>query len=231
MFEALASAIEELEVRVDGDALVTACRLLDRLNAKVALAAAELDASRRWELDGATSAAGWLKHRAGMTASAANWTVRTGNLVKQLPVTRQAWLSGGLSTAQVRAVEANVEPRTVELFADHEAEVVPFLAPLSARQTATAMQHWRRRAEALLGGDELGLPHRSLKLSRTFGGHFYLSGSLDPPSGEIVNTALRLAMTRDAEGEPRRTFATQLADAMVDMARFYVDHQHETLGG
>ncbi|MBW3669007.1 MAG: hypothetical protein KY443_07310, partial [Actinobacteria bacterium] len=74
MFEALESAISELDVGIDGDALVAACRLLDRLKAKVALAAADFDASRRWELDGATSAAAWLKHRAGMTASAANWT-------------------------------------------------------------------------------------------------------------------------------------------------------------
>ncbi|MBW3669418.1 MAG: DUF222 domain-containing protein, partial [Actinobacteria bacterium] len=111
MLGALESAIEELDLGFDGDTLVAACRLLDRLSAKVALAAAGFDAGRRWELDGATSAAGWLKHRAGMTASVANWTVRTGNLVKQLPVTRQAWVSGALSTAQVRAVEANVEPR------------------------------------------------------------------------------------------------------------------------
>ncbi len=134
MLGALESAIEELDLGFDGDTLVAACRLLDRLTAKVALAAAEFDASRQWELDGATSAGAWLKHRAGMTASVANWTVRTGNLVKQLPVTKSAWLRGDLTTAQMKAVEANVEPRTVALFAEHEAEVVPFLAPLSATQ-------------------------------------------------------------------------------------------------
>ena len=236
MFEQLAPAIEELEVAIeelevgiDGDALVAACRLLDRLTAKVALAAADFDASKRWELDGATSAAAWLQHRAGMTAPAAKWTVRTGNLVKHLPVTSEAWLSGALSTDQVRGVEANVDQRTVSLFAEHEAEVVPFLVPLSARQTATAMQHWRHRAEALLDDAEPRMPHRSLKLSQTYGGNFFLSGWLDPLSGEVVNTALRLAMTRDAEGE-RRSYATRQADALVDIARFYVDHQDENLG-
>ena len=229
MFEALESAIEELEVGVDGDALVAAFALYDRLGAKLALAAADFDASRRWELDGATSAGAWLAHRAGMTPSAANWTVRTGDLVKRLPVTREAWLSGGLTSAQVRAVEANVEPRTVGLFAQHEAEVVPFLAPLSARQTATAMQHWRHRAEALLDEAEPAPPSRHVKLAQTYGGNFFLSGWLDPLSGEVVNTALRLAMTRDAVGE-RRSYATRLADAAVDVCRFYVDHQSENLG-
>ena len=50
---ALESAIDELDFGADGDALVAACRLLDRLTAKVALAAADFDASKRWELDGA----------------------------------------------------------------------------------------------------------------------------------------------------------------------------------
>ena len=230
MFDVLESAIEELDVGVDGDALVAAFALYDRLGAKLALAAADFDVSKRWELDGATSAAAWLAHRTGMTASTAKWTVRTGNLVKQLPVTKTAWLSGGLTTAQVRAVEANVDAGTVELFAEHEAEVVPFLAPLSARQTATAMQHWRHRAEAVLEDDEPRMPHRALKLSQTYGGNVYLSGWLDPLSGEIVNTALRLAMSRDAEGE-RRSYATRLADAAVDICRFFVDHQHDNLGG
>ena len=228
---ALESAIEELDLGFDGDTLVAACRLLDRLTAKVALAAAGFDASRRWELDGATSAAAWLQHRAGMTASAAKSTVRTGNLVTHLPVTRDAWLSGTLSSDQVRAVEANVDERTVELFAEHEAEVVPALRPLSARHTATAMQHWRARAEALLDDErEPAMPHRALKLSQSYGGNFYLSGSLDPLSGEVVNTALRLAMSRDAEGE-RRSHATRMADAAVDVFRFFVDHQHDNLGG
>ena len=226
----LESAIEELDLGFDADTLVAACRLLDRLTAKVAMAAAEFDASKQWGLDGATSAAAWLKHRAGMTAPAASWTVRTGKLVKQLPATQSAWLRGDLTTGQVKAVEANVDERTVELFAEHEAEVVPALRPLSARDAATAMQHWRARAEALLDDErEPAMPHRSLKLSQTYGGNCYLSGSLDPLSGEIVNTALRLAMTRDAEGE-RRSYATRLADGLVDMARFYVDHQHENLG-
>ena len=101
MFEALRSAVEELDVPGDGDALVAACALLDRLTAKVSLAAAEFQASRQWELDAATSAAVWLRNRAGMTSAAAAALVNTGTVVGQLPVTANEWLSGGLSTGQV----------------------------------------------------------------------------------------------------------------------------------
>lgn len=231
MFEALASAIEELEAPGTGAALVEGFALLDKLTAKLTMAAAELDAGREWAADAATSSVAWLKHRAGMTASAAAWTVRTGNRMKQLPVTASAWLTGGLSTGQVRAIGANLEPRTVPLFAEHEGAVVPGIAPLSVRHTAIAMQRWRMRAEALLDGDESRLPDRSLYLSQTFDGRFELSGSLDPLSGEIVATALRMAMTRDAPGEPPRTFATRQADGLVDILRSYLDHRHDSPGG
>lgn len=231
MFEHLASAIEELEAPGTGAALVEGFALLDKLTAKLTMAAGEFDAGREWAADAATSSVAWLKHRAGMTASAAAWTVRTGKRMKELPVTASAWLTGALSTGQVRAIGANLEPRTVGLFAEHEAAVVPRIAPLSVHHAAIAMQRWRAQAEALLDGDELRPPDRSLHLSQTFDGRFELSGSLDALSGEIVATALRLATTRDAPGEPPRTFATRQADGFVDMARFYLDHRHNRVGG
>lgn len=231
MFETLESAISELDVPGTGAALVEGFALLDRLTAKLTLAAAEFDASREWELDAATSAVAWLKHRAGMTATAAAWTVRTANRLAQLPVTASAWLTGGLTTGQVKAVGANVDDRTVSLFAEHEAEVVPALVPLSPRQTGIAMQRWRAYAEALLDGEAPRLPDRSLRLAQTFDGRFELSGSLDALSGEIVATALRLAMTPDAPGEPRRTHVTRQADAAVDICRFYIEHRHDSGSG
>lgn len=230
MFEHLAAAVDELEVRGTGAALLEGFALLDKLTAKLTLAAGEFDAGGEWAADAATSSVAWLKHRAGMTASAAAWTVRTGTRMKQLPVTASAWLAGGLSTGQVRAIGANLEPRTVPMFAEHEAAVVPRLAPLSVRHTAIAMQRWRARAEALLDADEPRSADRSLHLSQTFDGRFELSGSLDPLSGEVVATALRLAMTRDAPGEPARTFATRQADGLVDIFRSYLDHRHDSPG-
>ncbi|HEX9968695.1 MAG TPA: DUF222 domain-containing protein, partial [Acidimicrobiales bacterium] len=129
MFEALVSAVEEVEIPADGDAIVAAFALLDRLTAKVSAAVAEWDAGKSWELDAATSAAAWLRHRAGMTASVASATVRTAGRVRQLPATGAAWLAGQLSTGQVKAVVANVEDRTVAMFAEQEAALLPFLVP------------------------------------------------------------------------------------------------------
>jgi hypothetical protein len=47
----------------------------------------------------------------------------------------------------------------------------------------------------------------------------------------VVDTALRLAATRDVESEPARTPAERRADALVDVCRHFLDHQQTGPGG
>ncbi|MEA2685688.1 MAG: hypothetical protein QOE93_883 [Actinomycetota bacterium] len=55
MFDALAEAIGELDIPVDGPALVQVLALLDQLNARIAEAVGEFDAHELWDIDGAVS--------------------------------------------------------------------------------------------------------------------------------------------------------------------------------
>lgn len=232
MFATLASAVEEVEVPADGDAIAAALGLLDRLAAKVSAAIGAFDAQGTWALDGATSATAWLRHRAGLTSAAAASAVRMASRLHDLPVTRNAWLEGRLSGGQAQAVVANVDDRTAPLFAAHEATLVPALAPLSVSETARAMQAWRARADAVVDEAEPGAgPARSVHFSRTLGGRFVLDGELDVEGGALVATALRLATSADAEGEPPRTPAQRRGDALVDICRFFLDHQRHQRGG
>ena len=68
MFEALAQAVEELEVPADPSALTEVWALVDRLTAKATMAAAAFDEHELWDLDGDTSMTAWLRHHAGMTS-------------------------------------------------------------------------------------------------------------------------------------------------------------------
>jgi hypothetical protein len=68
------------------------------------------------------------------------------------------------------------------------------------------------------------LPDRSLHLSPIGAGRWRLDADLDTEGGALLDTAIRHAMTRDAEGEPVRTPARRRADALVDVARWYLDH-------
>ena len=231
MFEALAQAIDEVEIPVDSPALVEAFRLLDRLQAKATMAAADFDAHELWDLDGDTSMTAWLRHRTVMTTRDAAHTTKTGKRLRAAPVTASAWLSGDLTGGQVAAITANVNDDTAELWADHEADLVPTLALLPVSDVAAAMRVWATRADATLDTPDPPEVTRSLHLSRLLDGRRHLSGDLDAEAGDVVATALRLAGTRDAEGEPARTPAHRRADALVDVCRWFLDHQQTRAGG
>jgi hypothetical protein len=152
--------------------------------------------------------------------------------MRTLPVTAAGWRSGELSSAQVAAVTANVaDDELAELFAAHEATVIPTLVPLSVADTAAAMQGWAARADAVRDRPDTDEPQRSLHLSRTFAGRREAKGSFDPEGGELLATALRMAATDDVDGEPARAPALRRADALVDVCRHYLDHQRSHLGG
>ena len=132
----------------------------------------------------------------------------------------------------MQAVTANLaNDKVAELFADHEADVIPALVPLSVSDTARAMQAWAAAAEAILDGPDPDEPDRSLHLSRTFAGRGELKGSFDPEALELISKALGLSSTNDVEGEPERCPARRRADALVDLCRRFLDHQQTHRGG
>jgi hypothetical protein len=232
VLEPLRAAIDGLDLPMDGRVLAEAFALTDRLQARLTAAVGEHDEAETWRNDGATSMTAWLRHHARRSGRDAARCTTTARRLRRLPTTSAAYHEGRLSGGQVQAVMANLNDRTVGLFAEHEAELVPSLAELSVRETANAMQLWARRAEALLGdGPDPGEPERSLHVSRTLDGRRELRGSLDPEAGGVIETALRLAETRDADGEPTRSPARCRADALVDVCRWFLDHQHHRRGG
>jgi hypothetical protein len=228
----LARAVDELDLPVDSGVLTEAFALVDRLNAKLLAAVAEHDAVELWRNDGSTSMTAWLRHHTGRSGRDAARCARTARRLRQLPVTAAAYRDGVLSGGQVQAIVANLKDRTADLFADHEAQLVPELAALSVTDTADAMQDWARRADAVVGDEpDKPQPERSLHLSRILDGRRELSGSFDPEGGDVIATALRLAQTGDVDGEPARSTAQRRGDALVDVCRWFLDHQQHRRGG
>jgi Domain of unknown function (DUF222) len=232
ILEPLADAIDYLDLPVESAALTEAFALADRFNAKLLAAVAEHDAAELWHNDGATSMTAWLRHHTRRSGRDAARCTKTARRLRELPVTAGAYRDGVLSGGHIQAIVANLKDRTAGLFADHEAELVPELARLSVAETAVAMQDWARRAEAVVGDDpDQPQPERSLHLSRILDGRRELSGSFDPEGGAVIATALRLASTRDVNGEPARSPAQRRGDALVDLCRWYLDHQQHRRGG
>jgi hypothetical protein len=97
--------------------------------------------------------------------------------------------------------------------------------------TAAAMRTWRAHAAALADDLAPEEPARALHLSPSLDGRWVLDGDLDAESGQVVATAVSLATTPDVGGEPARTPAERRADALVDVCRFFLDHQHSRPAG
>src|ERR687892_557979 len=202
VLQPLADAIDGLDLPVDNDVLAQAFGLADRLHAKLVAAVGEHDGAEMWRDDGATSMTAWLRHRASHTSRDAALCTKTARRLRQLPVTAAAYRDGVLSGGQVQAIVANLCDRTVGLFAQHEAELVPGFTELSVTETATRMQAWARYAEAILDDPpDKGEPERSLHVSRIL------------------------------DGEPGRSPARRRADALADVCRWFLDHQQERRGG
>jgi hypothetical protein len=124
----------------------------------------------------------------------------------------------------VEVIVAKLDDSTVELFAEAEAELVPHLAPLSLPGCARAMAMWVEQAQV---PREPADPERAFHLSETLDGRHVIDGHLDAEGGAVVAAALRLAMVDD----PERTPAERRADAVVDVSRFFLDHQQTRTGG
>ena len=229
VFGQLERAIDDLDIPVDGDALVTVIALRDRLEARITDAVATVDRASLWELDGATSMTAWLADRARMARPHAAATASRARKLAQLAVTRHSWRAGVLSSGQVEAIAANLDAETAELFADHESDMVPTLVDLPARDVAVVMQRWREQATA--DRDPKPEPPQALHHSRTLGNRWRTDGTLNAETGELLATALRLAETRDGEDEPLRSPARRRADALGDICRFFLDHQQARRGG
>jgi Domain of unknown function (DUF222) len=231
ILEPLADAIDRLELPVDGAVLADAFALADRLHAKLVAAVADHDVAEVWRDDGATSMTAWLRHHGRRSGRDAAWCTKTGRRLRDLPVTAAGYRDGLLSGGQLQAIVANLTDHTAGLFADHEAELVPHLAGLSVADAATVMQSWARHADATVDDQPPTQPQRSLHLSRVLDGRRELTGSFDPEGGAVIATALRLAATGDVDGEPHRSPTHRRADALVDVCRRFLDHQHHHRGG
>ncbi len=61
VFEALAVAIEGLDIPLDGFAIVDALALRDRLDSQITRTLDAFDAASLWDIDAATSLTAWLR--------------------------------------------------------------------------------------------------------------------------------------------------------------------------
>ena len=147
VFDALRTSIDDLVVPAERDAIVAAIGLRDRLDGHIAAAVGEFGAAGLHAVDGSVTLGSWLIHRAGIAAGPA-YAARSARL-HQLPVLREALVSGLLSSGAVDVILGKIPKRHLARFADHEADLVPLLVGMPLLDVGRAMADWRAKADAL----------------------------------------------------------------------------------
>lgn len=231
-----AASLTRLPLReLDGPAAAAARRVLRLVGDQVQVASATLlaavEADGRWAAGGADrTVAGWAARREGVAFGAARRELTLGRALADLPVAREAVVSGqitaghadaiaevGTSSAQRRAALTGPEADRNEAFLVEQARLLPVDEFRKvARRWAVAVDGAaaeREHTDAVL--------RESLVLARRRDG-LALSGFLTHEHGAVLETALRSVAgvpSRDDERTPDQ----RRAAALTDLSRLVLD--------
>jgi hypothetical protein len=155
-----------------------------------------VDRHRTYERDGHLSTVSWLVDRFRLSRGRAAELVRLARALDHMPLTREAFASGEISSSAVGML-ADARGVHPEAFSDSEELLVQAARSLSVRHLQVAVAHWKQLADDWQGvGDEDLHSRRGLRVSPTIFGMVRVDGDLDPETGESLLTALRSVMGR-----------------------------------
>jgi hypothetical protein len=181
-------------------------------------------AERGGHLDlGYPSATTFLMDRGRMSAGHAKQIVSRANATDAAPVAFAAWADGRLSTDQASHLFQLAEA-VPDVFPAAEESLVDIVEPLSANETAKALEYWRQSADGP-GALELEAQwaRRGVSLSRTIGGMQKVDGWMTVAAGEALEMALDAFMPPPSPDDDR-TPRQRRHDALDDLARAWLDH-------
>lgn len=154
----LAGCLDEIVSLTD---LVDALGHLERYGAQINTAAAALEASGMWAVDGSLSMAAWLRDHARLSHRDAARLLREGRFLHRFDDVADAAVTGQLSASQIGALRAAVSKPTSELFGEHQSGVIDAITGLDPAGTEQACQARRANPEAVVDMPEPKTPERS----------------------------------------------------------------------
>jgi len=171
----------------------------------------------KWGLENCTQ---WLHWRCDLSRSAAREKVRVAHALKALPEISAAFSKGTLSYSKVRAL-------TRAATAMNERSLLDFALSTTAARVEERCQQLRNALPGAVEAVNRAHERRSLRVWRDTGrGTLTLSVELPLEAGELVCQALDKAVEAGGQQGPefeRESWSTQQADALVTMARSYLN--------
>jgi hypothetical protein len=205
-------------------------RLLDASSAQLLVLVAEMDRRQIPRTEHELSTTVWLRHFCRMTATEASGTVKTARSLVEMPTIAEQAVAGNIVPNGLMLL-AQARDKHPDEFSDHEtvfAEVATYLDTFDLRR---AVSHWEQQVDypAALDDTETARRLRRFYCNQTYAGMWSTSGDLDPESGHVVATALH-SRTDPANLDPadHRSMPQRNADALVDICRFWLDHNDDT---
>jgi Domain of unknown function (DUF222) len=214
--------LEAIRSNTTGHGLRNNLALLDRCLASIIQDLSVFDQSAEWAIDGYKSLNSWLCHETRRSSSDAYRMLQLMRQLRSLPVTEEAFANGTLAASKALVIAANVNDKTIDLFADAETEMVPLLAECSVDQTGRVMKEWAARAKAAVDADSGRDPEPEtghLHFSALMDGRFKLDGQVSGDDAKVVEEGLTACLPELVEGEPVVPYSQRQAAALVEMAR------------
>jgi hypothetical protein len=229
--------------------IAESARCIDVAKHRLLTRVREFDARNGWAGSGCVSMVMWLSWWTSTSAKAASEQLRVARALGRLPLIDQALAAGEISYSKARAITRVAEPESQQSLLD-------IAKSATASQLDRIIAGWRR-AHAHQSG-EVGSEHRRYARFRaTEAGMVRLTTQLGPEEALIVQRALELAKSPAGDsaapraGEsghshgadskmaanatlsansPAGELGTELADALVAVARGYLERQPTTRG-
>jgi uncharacterized protein DUF222 len=196
--------------------LVALAHQIDVLQVEFAREAAHFAAERQYEVDGFTTAIGWLRFNCHMSSSAAANSVCVGENLDRLSDSVEKVYSAELGYAHL-VVLARTADDLGDMYNEHD--LLPQALESSPGKLHFQCRHYRHaKHPAAVAAEEADLvEQRSLKFSSWPNGAIGLHGVLDPVGGAAVINALK-PLARSLGRDDERTQPRRLADALVELA-------------
>ncbi len=218
-------------------AVLSMQRLRGALDAAEARVLARWDAQKCWKPSGAKTGAAWLAWKQRVPISVGRERMRHARALLALPAIEDAWAAGDIDRSHVTTLLGARNQRTKDVFdGDGHEHLLGIALEFGCVGFKAACDRWSMVVDpdGAEQGADADRTARAVHLAQSFRGMWHGKMTLDPVSGDIVDSTLQMIETelfeQDwAEAKARldreptivdlaRTPAQRRADALVEMA-------------